>query len=77
MMFIPGAIGLLFMSVLMFLALKKNPFFDIKQKQTSFKLKILAFVFGMSRLLFVASYLGIPIVSQGLFNVTFVMGANM
>lgn len=98
MMFIPGTLGLLFMSILMFLllkkklprnlptgkidghvgeipllkhphlhghllvpALKENLHFDAEQKRTGFMFKILIFVFGIRCLLFVASYLGIPI----------------
>lgn len=88
MMFIPGTLGLLFMSGLMFLVLKsKLPrtlpkptieldemFFrekfhsfkgslslDTKEKRKSFMLKVLAFVFAIRCLLFVASYFRIPI----------------
>lgn len=88
MMFIPGTLGLLFMSSLMFLVLRsKLPrtlprptieldemFFtkefhplkggialDTKQKRTSFMLKVLAFVFCIRSLLFVASYFRFPI----------------
>lgn len=88
MMFVPGTLGLLFMSTLMFLVLKnKLPrtlpkptveldemFFtkefhsfkgslslDTKEKRTNFMLKMLAFVFAMRCLLFVASYFRIPI----------------
>lgn len=88
MMFVPGTLGLLFMSALMFLVLKNklprtlprpaialdemfftkefrsfkgNLSLDTKEKRTSFMLKVLAFVFTMRCLLFVASYLAIPI----------------
>jgi len=88
MMFVPGTIGLIFMSGLMFLVLKKNlprklpvssleledlfseryfhptrgnlPFYTTK-KRTQFMLGLLVFVFGLRCLIFVASYLGIPI----------------
>ena len=88
MMFIPGTLGLLFMSCLMFLILKSklprtlpkptieldemfftekfhsfkgNLSLDTKEKRKSFMLKILAFVFVIRCLLFVASYFRIPI----------------
>ncbi|MCT8976616.1 arsenic transporter [Clostridium sp. CX1] len=88
MIFIPGLFGLLFMSVLMFLLLKKrlprtlpepiveldekffarefHPFeeniaLNNKEKRVYFMLGILAFVFGIRCLLFVASYYRIPI----------------
>ncbi len=89
MMFVPGTLGLLFMSSLMFLVVKKklprqlpdssydieesfftkqfHPLkagrdtFETKKKRTKFMLKVLLFVFLMRCLLFVASYLSIPI----------------
>ncbi|MDT8718605.1 arsenic transporter [Clostridium sp. 19966] len=88
MMFIPGTLGLLFMSILMFFVLKSklprtlpkpmveldemffskmfhsvkgNFSLDTKEKRKSFMLKMLAFVFAIRCLLFVASYFGIPI----------------
>jgi len=88
MIFVPSTIGLIFMSALMFLVLKKKlprnivghapelekkfhnknfhrlknkPFFDTKQKQVTFMLKILVFVFLIRYLIFVSSYLGLPI----------------
>lgn len=88
MMFVPGTLGLLFMSCLMFFALKKNlprtlpsSLYDIeeifftknfhplkstlsvetKRKRTKFMLRLLLFVFVIRCLLFVASYLSIPI----------------
>jgi arsenical pump membrane protein len=84
MIFIPCTIGLLFMSALMFLVLKKklppilpvpaeeiekmffekhfqNLSFSTKQKRVNFMFKILAFVFLIRYLIFVASYLGVPI----------------
>lgn len=88
MMFVPATLGLLFMSWLMFLVVKKNlpkqlststndieeSFFtknfhplkgtisvETKSKRTKFMLKVLLFVFVLRCLLFVASFLGIPI----------------
>ena len=88
MMFVPATLGLLFMSYLMFIVVKKKlpkvlpdslsdieeTFFtenfhplksnisvETKQKRTRFMLKILLFVFIIRCLLFVASYLTIPI----------------
>ena len=88
MMFVPATIGLLFMSWLMFIVVKKKlpkklpdisydiekVFFsknfhplkggisvDTKRKRTQFMLKVLLFVFVMRCLLFVASFLSIPI----------------
>ncbi len=89
MMFVPATLGLLFMSWLMFIVVKKKlpkrlpdmaneieeNYFDknfhplkraklsveTKRKRTKFMLKILLFVFVMRCLLFVASYLSIPI----------------
>jgi arsenical pump membrane protein len=88
MMFVPATLGLLFMSWLMFLVVKKKlpktlpaslenieeSFFskqfhplkgaisvDSKKKRTLFMLKVLLFVFIMRCLLFVASFLAIPI----------------
>jgi arsenical pump membrane protein len=88
MMFVPATLGLLFMSGLMFVVVKKRlpktlpvsnhdievNFFikdfhplkgkisvETKSKRTKFMLKILLFVFVMRCLLFVASYLAIPI----------------
>ncbi|HAM80930.1 arsenic transporter [Ornithinibacillus bavariensis] len=89
MMFIPATLGLLFMSLLMFILLRKKlprkikvtangieeSFFDkqfhplkgvtisleTKRKRTRFMLKILLFVFLIRCLLFVASFLSIPI----------------
>ncbi|MFJ8066496.1 arsenic transporter [Psychrobacillus sp. NPDC096426] len=88
MMFVPATLGLLFMSFLMYLVIKKklpktlpNAATDIeeyfftknfhplkkktsvesKQKRTKFMLKILLFVFTMRCLLFVASYINVPI----------------
>lgn len=88
MMFVPATLGLLFMSFLMYLVLKKKlpktlpdaavdieeHFFtknfhplkmktsiETKQKRTKFMLKILLFVFTMRCLLFVASYINVPI----------------
>lgn len=88
MMFVPATLGLLFMSWLMFIVVKKKlpaklpasaenieeTFFiknfhplkggisvETKQKRTKFMLKILAFVFIMRCLLFVASYINVPI----------------
>jgi arsenical pump membrane protein len=88
MMFVPGTLGLLFMSWLMFLVVKRKlpkqlpsvsddieeVFFkkhfqqlkgtlsvETKSKRTKFMLKILLFVFLMRCLLFVASFLAIPI----------------
>jgi arsenical pump membrane protein len=104
MMFVPGTIGLIFMSVLMFLVLKKdiprklpvsslefetlffekyfNPLrgkqsfnllrgklsIDTPKKRTQFMVSILAFVFGIRFLLFVASYFGIPIYYVAVFG---------
>ena len=88
MMFVPATMGLLFMSGLMFVILKKKlpktlppstydieeRFFtknfhplngtisvETKKKRTTFMLKVLLFVFIMRCLLFVASFLVIPI----------------
>lgn len=88
MMFVPATLGLLFMSFLMYLVVKKklpeklpDSVIDIeesyfakhfhplkttisvetKRKRTKFMLKVLLFVFVMRCLLFVASYLSIPI----------------
>ena len=89
MMFVPATIGLLFMSWLMFIVVKKklpkklpDSTYDIeeifftknfhplksgkmsletRQKRTRFMLKVLLFVFAMRCLLFVASFLSIPI----------------
>jgi len=88
MMFVPGTLGLLFMSCLMFFVLKKklpqtlpSSLYDIeevfftknfhplkntlsvetKHKRTKFMLRLLLFVFVIRCLLFVASYLSIPI----------------
>lgn len=88
MMFVPATLGLLFMSFLMFVVLKKKlpktlpdstddieeSFFtknfhplktkisvESKQKRTKFMLKLLLFVFTMRCLLFVASYINVPI----------------
>ncbi|MBB6447644.1 arsenic transporter [Bacillus benzoevorans] len=89
MMFVPATIGLVFMSWLMFIVVKKklpkrlpDSAYDIeevfftknfhplketkmsletKQKRTKFMMKILLFVFLMRCLLFVASFLSIPI----------------
>jgi arsenical pump membrane protein len=89
MMFVPATIGLVFMSWLMFLVVKRklpkrlpDSAYDIeevfftqnfhplkakkmsletKQKRTRFMLKVLLFVFLMRCLLFVASFLSIPI----------------
>ena len=88
MMFVPATLGLLFMSWLMFLVVKRllpkqlpsvsydieEDFFtkhfhqlkgkisvETKSKRTKFMLRVLLFVFLMRCLLFVASYLGIPI----------------
>ena len=41
--------------------LKNKPFFDSKKKQVNFMLKILVFVFLIRYLIFVSSYLGLPI----------------
>ncbi|MDI2589637.1 arsenic transporter [Psychrobacillus sp. NEAU-3TGS] len=88
MMFVPATLGLLFMSFLMYLVVKKKlpktlpdasidieeSFFtenfhplqkknsvESKKKRTKFMLKILLFVFILRCLLFVASYINIPI----------------
>ncbi len=88
MMFVPSTLGLLFMSFLMYIVLRKklpktlpnssmdieeffftknfHPFkaktsFETKQKRSKFMLKILVFVFIIRCLLFIASYLTIPI----------------
>ncbi len=89
MMFVPATIGLVFMSWLMFIVVKKklperlpDSAYDIeeifftqnfhplkerkmsletKQKRTKFMMKVLLFVFLMRCLLFVASFLSIPI----------------
>lgn len=88
MMFVPATLGLLFMSYLMYLVVKKNlprrlpdsaidieeTFFtenfhplktkipvETKRKRTKFMLKLLLFVFIMRCLLFVASYINVPI----------------
>ncbi|OKL37313.1 arsenic transporter [Domibacillus mangrovi] len=88
MMFVPATLGLLFMSWLMFIVLKKklpktlpNTTYDIedmfftqhfhplngtisvdtKRKRTIFMLRILLFVFMMRCLLFIASYISVPI----------------
>lgn len=89
MMFVPATLGLLFMSWLMFMVVKKKlpislpesvkdieehfftqhfkpiqgrkVFTDTKQKRTKFMLILLLFVFLIRCLLFVASYLSIPI----------------
>ncbi|OMP67872.1 arsenic transporter [Domibacillus epiphyticus] len=88
MMFVPATLGLLFMSWLMFVVVKKkipeklpNSKYDIeemfftkkfhplkgtlsietKRKRTIFMLRVLLFVFVLRCLLFVASYLSIPI----------------
>ncbi|MFK2825199.1 arsenic transporter [Bacillus sp. B190/17] len=88
MMFVPATLGLLFMSWLMFIVVKKklpktlpDSSYDIeeiffekhfhplkgsisvntKQERTKFMMKVLLFVFAMRCLLFVASYLSIPI----------------
>ncbi|MFO1442754.1 arsenic transporter [Bacillus sp. Bva_UNVM-123] len=88
MMFVPATLGLLFMSWIMFLVVKKKlpkrlpaamdeideTFFskhfhplkktlsvETKKKRTKLMLKVLLFVFVMRCLLFVASYLAIPI----------------
>lgn len=87
MMFVPGTLGLLFMSLLMFIILKKKlppsipmeaievekSFFtnhfhphkkeliiDTKGERASFMFRILAFVFLIRYLIFVASYLNVP-----------------
>lgn len=88
MMFVPATLGLLFMSYLMYIVVKKKlpitlpdsaidieeSFFtkkfhplktkisiESKQKRTKFMLKVLLFVFVMRCLLFVASYINVPI----------------
>ncbi|PFA70470.1 arsenic transporter [Bacillus sp. AFS015802] len=88
MMFVPATLGLMFMSLLMFIVVKnklpktlpasaydvEERFFtknfhplkgtisvETKKKRTAFMLKVLLFVFIMRCLLFVASYLAIPI----------------
>ncbi|ALC86257.1 arsenic transporter [Bacillus sp. FJAT-22090] len=88
MMFVPATLGLLFMSYLMYLVVRKNlprrlpdsaidieeTFFtenfhplktkipvETKRKRTKFMLKLLLFVFIMRCLLFVASYINVPI----------------
>ncbi|WP_391208193.1 arsenic transporter [Psychrobacillus sp. L4] len=88
MMFVPATLGLLFMSYLMYIVVKKKlpktlpdsvtdveeSFFtknfhplktkisvETKRKRTKFMLKILLFVFVIRSLLFVASYVNIPI----------------
>ncbi|UPM53300.1 arsenic transporter [Gottfriedia acidiceleris] len=88
MMFVPTMLGLLFMSIMMYLVLKskfpevlpastndiEESFFiknfhplkskisvETKRKRTKFMLKILTFVFVMRCLLFVASFISIPI----------------
>lgn len=88
MMFVPATLGLVFMSVLMFIVVKnklprtlpqttydvEERFFtknfhplkgtisvETKKKRTAFMLKVLLFVFIMRVLLFVASFLAIPI----------------
>ncbi|OAH53288.1 MULTISPECIES: arsenic transporter [Bacillaceae] len=88
MMFVPGTLGLLFMSYLMFVVVKKKlpktlpaslydveeTFFtekfhllkgtlsvETKNQRTKFMLRLLLFVFVIRCLLFVASYLSIPI----------------
>lgn len=89
MIFVPATIGIVFMSCLMFIVVKKklpkrlpDSAYDIeeifftknfhplkerkmsletRQKRTKFMLKVLLFVFLMRCLLFVASYLSIPI----------------
>lgn len=88
MIFVPATLGLLFMSGLMYLVVKKNlpeklpestidieeHFFlkefhplktkimiDTKRKRTTFMLKILLFVFMIRCLLFLASYMSVPI----------------
>ncbi|WP_342600031.1 arsenic transporter [Psychrobacillus sp. FSL H8-0483] len=88
MMFVPATLGLLFMSYLMYIVVKKKlpktlpdsaidieeSFFtqnfhplktkisiESKQKRTKFMLKVLLFVFIMRCLLFVASYINVPI----------------
>lgn len=87
MMFVPGTVGLLFMSLLMFIILKKrlprnipnqaleleesffkenfHPvngelIFDTKRERAGFMFRILAFVFLIRYLIFVASYLSVP-----------------
>lgn len=87
MMFVPGTLGLLFMSCLMFIVLKKklprtiqidaaeleevffkdkfNPvkgkvIFNTKKSRAGFMLRVLAFVFLVRYLIFVASYLNVP-----------------
>lgn len=87
MMFVPGTLGLLFMSMLMFIILKKKlpksipmeaveierSFFtdnfkpykneliiDTRQERAGFMFRILAFVFLIRYLIFVASYLSVP-----------------
>lgn len=89
MMFVPAMLGLFFMSLLMFLLVKrkipkklpiliteieesfiepdfhplkdKNPPKELKMKRTNFMFKIILFVLIIRCLLFVASYLSIPI----------------
>ncbi len=88
MMFVPATLGLLFMSWLMYVVVKKklpkklpNSAYDVeamffvknfhplkghipvetKRQRTKFMLKVVLFVFIMRCLLFVASYLSIPI----------------
>lgn len=88
MMFIPSTIGLIFMSIVMFVLLKnriprefqapsgdieelfftnhrspsrKNSLLDSKQNRTGFMFKILAYIIGIRCMIFIASYLGIPI----------------
>lgn len=88
MMFVPATLGLMFMSYLMYIVVKKklpkklpDSAIDIeesfftknfhplktkisigsKQKRTKFMLKVLLFVFVMRCLLFVASYINVPI----------------
>ncbi|MEI4769706.1 arsenic transporter [Psychrobacillus sp. FJAT-51614] len=88
MMFVPATLGLLFMSYLMYIVVRKNlpktlpnspidieeTFFtenfhplktkipiETKRKRTRFMLKLLLFVFIMRCLLFVASYINVPI----------------
>lgn len=96
MMFVPATLGLLFMSLLMFIVVRKKlpknipvtaygieeNFFDeqfhplkgetisteTKSKRTRFMLKILLFIFLIRCLLFVASFLSIPIEMVAVFG---------
>jgi arsenical pump membrane protein len=101
MIFVPCTLGLVFMSSMMFLVLKKslpkklasqqydleevfftkifsyargNNLWSTKDKRAKFMLSILAFVFGIRCLIFVASYFSIPIEIVALLGSVLLLG---